>query len=235
MNKLLFIIGSRNESSRNYTLTNKLISKLNELEDISFEFEIVTPDKIELNDCRGCLSCFETGNCPLDYSNGDCGLSLKSKLKQADFIIVNSPVYAHSVSGDVKRIIDRLSYWLHTFELLGKQGIVLTTTFSSGAEAVSDYLKKIMLHYGMFVPYTQNFYGFTSNNEIELMLDSVTTYLHKFMKGEISLAATPDQESFFQQLRHLYLFSDESNYEKQVWKKRGYLKAENFNDLLNMK
>ena len=62
----------------------------------------------------------------------------------ADMIILGSPVYAHNVSGDMKILIDRISYWLHSMKLNKKYAAVISTTESNGHLTVIDYLEKIM-------------------------------------------------------------------------------------------
>lgn len=119
MKKVLVINGSRNYVSKGY----KIISKIQKgLDSNKFEMVLFDPNKLQLEFCRGCKNCFNTGKCPLDLK--DSGKLLKDSMIEADFIIFLSPVYAHNVSGDIKNINGRLSYWLHLFPLLGKPGII---------------------------------------------------------------------------------------------------------------
>ena len=114
MKKVLVINGSRNYVSKGY----KIISKIQKgLDSNKFEMVLFDPNKLQLEFCRGCKNCFNTGKCPLDLK--DSGKLLKDSMIEADFIIFLSPVYAHNVSGDIKNIIDRLSYLEHTVCLWG--------------------------------------------------------------------------------------------------------------------
>ena len=101
MKKVLVINGSRNYVSKGY----KIISKIQKgLDSNKFEMVLFDPNKLQLEFCRGCKNCFNTGKCPLDLK--DSGKLLKDSMIEADFIIFLSPVYAHNVSGDIKNIID---------------------------------------------------------------------------------------------------------------------------------
>jgi len=79
--------------------------------------------------CRGCRVCFDQGEekCPLK----DDLLLIKSKMKQADGILVASPVYVDDVSGTVKNWIDRLAHVCHRPEFAGKSAYLVATVGST--------------------------------------------------------------------------------------------------------
>lgn len=152
MKKVLVINGSRNYVSKGY----KIISKIQKgLDSNKFEMVLFDPNKLQLEFCRGCKNCFNTGKCPLDLK--DSGKLLKDSMIEADFIIFLSPVYAHNVSGDIKNIIDRLSYWLHLFPLLGKPGIIVTTTDTNGHKPVEEYLEHTVCLWGIDIILKEKF------------------------------------------------------------------------------
>lgn len=63
MKKVLVINGSRNYVSKGY----KIISKIQKgLDSNKFEMVLFDPNKLQLEFCRGCKNCFNTGKCPLD-------------------------------------------------------------------------------------------------------------------------------------------------------------------------
>lgn len=222
------IIGSRNKKSRNYTLTNRLINKL----DNNVSVEIITPYNYPILECQGCCKCFITGECILDGQQNDKGDMMKEKLRSSDIIIFNSPVYAHSVSSDIKKIIDRTSYWLHIFELLGKQAFIMTTTDSNGAEFVNEYLYKMATHYGLVVPIVQTFYRYTSEKHEEKMLEHVVEQINNTINGQYKPKATPHHEACFQYYRFIFSNRDEDNAETMIWRERNFLEAESFSELL---
>ncbi len=82
MKKVLVINGSRNYVSKGY----KIISKIQKgLDSNKFEMVLFDPNKLQLEFCRGCKNCFNTGKCPLDLK--DSGKLLKDSMIEADFII----------------------------------------------------------------------------------------------------------------------------------------------------
>lgn len=76
---------------------------------------------------------------------------IKHNLEDADFVIFCTPVYSHNVSGDIKILIDRLSYWGHIFKLLGKSGLTVTVADSNGFIQVDEYIDKILTGFGVDV------------------------------------------------------------------------------------
>lgn len=69
---------------------------------------------------------------------------LENKILSSDIFIVASPVYLHYMSGDLKMILDRLSWWAHTLRLQGKPVVVLSTNGSNGETSVTEPLSEIM-------------------------------------------------------------------------------------------
>ena len=66
MKKVLVINGSRNYVSKGY----KIISKIQKgLDSNKFEMVLFDPNKLQLEFCRGCKNCFNTGKCPLDLKD----------------------------------------------------------------------------------------------------------------------------------------------------------------------
>ena len=80
MKKVLVINGSRNYVSKGY----KIISKIQKgLDSNKFEMVLFDPNKLQLEFCRGCKNCFNTGKCPLDLK--DSGKLLKDSMIEVRF------------------------------------------------------------------------------------------------------------------------------------------------------
>lgn len=224
MKKILVINGSRNYESKGYKIINKI---KNNLSISKYEFILLDPIKLQLEFCLGCKKCFETGSCPLDCK--DSGGKLKEMMKEADIIILLSPVYAHNVSGDIKNMIDRLSYWLHLFPLLGKPGIIITTTDSNGHTQVEDYLERMLWLWGINIVYKENFYNTYSQKNIELRIKKIIEKIE-----EIDFIKTPKftsyQEAAFQNYKYILSF-DKETAEYKYWEKNGLLYANSLYEL----
>ncbi|MCD4785912.1 MAG: flavodoxin family protein [Candidatus Eremiobacteraeota bacterium] len=147
MKKIFAFIGSPlKEKSNTYNLTKMMLDKLVKM-DGEITYEILTAGHVHIKYCTGCWSCMTKGFCPLD-STDDMG-GIRQKMMDADFIIMGSPVYTMSVSGQMKTLLDRFCAWYHLFKLAGKPGMTVATTAGSGLEEVHDLLEMLMTALGI--------------------------------------------------------------------------------------
>ena len=88
--------------------------------------ETINLGHIKMDPCHGCRVCFDRGEdrCPLH----DDMPAVKAKMREADALIVATPVYVDDVSGLTKTWIDRLAHVCHRPEFAGKCAYVLVTT-----------------------------------------------------------------------------------------------------------
>ena len=68
------------------------------------QVELVCLRDLEIGYCRGCFACAELGRCVID----DDMQELAQKVRQADVLVLATPVYFYSMSGQLKVFIDRL-------------------------------------------------------------------------------------------------------------------------------
>ena len=228
MKKLLVINGSRNYNSKGYKIINRIQNKL-DLHD--FEVTLLDPNKLELEFCRGCKKCFDTGKCPLDFK--DSGKLLKDSMLETDIIILLSPVYAHNVSGDIKNIVDRLSYWLHLFPLLGKPGIIITTTDTNGHIPVEDYLEHTICLWGIDIIYKENFYNTYTKQDVEMRINKIVETIK-----QIDFFKTPQftsyQEAAFQNYKFAFSLNKQTE-EYKYWEENGLFYADSLEELYKIK
>ncbi|MBF4693596.1 flavodoxin family protein [Fusibacter ferrireducens] len=111
-------------------------------------FEYIFLKNYEVQDCRGCALCFQSGEekCPC---GGDDLSTIKNKLILADGVIIASPVYAYQITAQLKRVIDRLSYLFHRQEMVGKPTLIVITTDGGGSKQVYKYLKMTVSGWGL--------------------------------------------------------------------------------------
>ncbi len=90
------------------------------------EIEEISLSELRIETCRGCRACFNISeqSCPLK----DEVLPLYDKLKQADGIILASPVYVEDINGSMKNWIDRMAFNCHRPFLCGKPVMLFVTT-----------------------------------------------------------------------------------------------------------
>ena len=91
----------------------------------TLEMEALYLGHEEIRMCRGCRVCFDEGEekCPLE----DGMQAIKTKMSEADGLLVASPVYVNDVSGAMKNWMDRLAYVCHRPEFAGKCAYLVAT------------------------------------------------------------------------------------------------------------
>lgn len=128
-------------------IAKELVKSIAELTQTRIVADEYTGYHTYIQECTGCTQCFIRGNCVMDVM--DDMREIRERMMLADCIIMGSPVYFHAVSGNMKKFMDRLSYWTHTMELTGKLGIVIATSGGNGLNYVSGYLNKFMDYLGI--------------------------------------------------------------------------------------
>ena len=88
--------------------------------------------------CVGCGSCYKTGKCVFD----DCVNETAEKLRDADGIVVGSPVYYASPNGTLLSFLDRLFYSTGKIDKRMKVGASVVVARRGGCTAAMDVLNK---------------------------------------------------------------------------------------------
>lgn len=98
--KILGICGSPREGASEFLLKKAL----NDLEDEIFETKFISVRDKDISPCTHCNHCVETkGKCSID----DDMQEIYDALKEADGIILASPIHFGSISAQLKAVIDR--------------------------------------------------------------------------------------------------------------------------------
>ena len=147
MKKIFVLNGSRRKKGN----TAKFISTItNKLE--GFNIEVAHPQDFYIKPCVGCHKCFYQVQC---VQKDELSL-LEERILNSDLFILASPVYLHYMTGELKMILDKLSWWAHTLRLQGKPVVLLSTCSSNGHETVIKPLGEIMNFMGGNVIATAN-------------------------------------------------------------------------------
>lgn len=147
-----FAASCAGESSHTAAFSDTLaqaFTKLAEAEGETVSYERLTGADVRIDYCRSCNSCFFKGVCPLDKA--DDMAMLKRKMLEADILFFGTPVYLWQMSGIAKSLLDRISYWTHRYELLGKPCVVFSSTDTSHGPQVSRELSLLMRFTGAVV------------------------------------------------------------------------------------
>ncbi len=109
----------------------------------------------DIRNCRGCRACFDRGEqyCPLK----DDLLLLWEQLREADGIVLGSPVYVEDVNGIMKNWIDRMAFNSHRPGLTGKAAYVYTTSGLGSSNHSIHTMKTALTTWGVYIAGSSRF------------------------------------------------------------------------------
>lgn len=121
---------------------------IKEVEDVfkkeNVEFETVQIGQKAIRGCIACNSCAKNGKCVFNDEVNDFAL----KLKEADGLIIASPVYYASANATLIAFLDRLFYSA-SYDMSMKVGASIVTARRGGCSATFDELNKYFTISGM--------------------------------------------------------------------------------------
>ena len=132
--KVILINGSPNTHGCTYRALSEAAKTLNEN---GIDTEIIQVGNKDVRGCNACGKCRELGKCVFD----DVVNEVAPKFKEADGIIIGSPVYYASVNGTVLSFLDRLFY-SGSFDKTMKVGAAVVSARRGGTTATFDTLNK---------------------------------------------------------------------------------------------
>ncbi|MGM8224002.1 flavodoxin family protein (plasmid) [Clostridium perfringens] len=227
--KVFAYVGSpRGEKSLGVQFIQMVKEKIESM-DNSIEFNIFRDDQLNIKEHTGSIMDFNNGQ---SLYNDDMKI-IEEEMLSSDFIILISPVYAHNVSSQMKKFIDRISYWLHLFKLSGKFGYAVSIADNNGIDYVSDYLKKVMQYMGIYVLGTTGIQGNKLASDVNTLQSYANHLAKKILISETieEIDTEYEQESFFKNQKNMYLKSDTKSKEKDFWEKNGYFEFNTFEEL----
>lgn len=140
-----------NGSPRNNGNTDIAIRELEtELQKCELETEVVRVGHKDIRGCIACKKCEEKGKCVFD----DTVNELAPKFKEADGLVVASPVYYASANATLIACLDRLFYST-PFDKTMKVGASIACARRGGCSATFDELNKYFTISGMPVASSQ--------------------------------------------------------------------------------
>lgn len=115
MVKVIGIIGSPRSGGNTETYVKKALESA---ESAGADTEIINLGKAEIKPCNACDICKYSGECPID----DDMVEISKKVKEADGVVMGSPVYFGNVTAQTKLFIDRSRPLRIDFKLKDKVG-----------------------------------------------------------------------------------------------------------------
>ena len=133
--KVLLVNGSPHEKGCVYTALSEIVG---ELEKNGIETEIFQLGTEPVRGCIACRGCFSRGDghCVFD----DAVNAAADKIREADALIVGTPVYFAGIAGQVKSFMDRLFYSAEGPMLRGKPAAAVMSCRRGGASSTFDQM-----------------------------------------------------------------------------------------------
>ena len=145
--KVLMLNGSPRENSN----TGIALAEMQKVFDAQgIATEIVQVGKEEVRGCLSCGFCYKNGKCAID----DIVNVLAEKLKDADGLVLASPVYYASANGAMVAILDRLFYSI-PYPKTMKVGASVAVARRGGCSTTFDQLNKYFTISGMPIASSQ--------------------------------------------------------------------------------
>ncbi|MGB7571886.1 MAG: flavodoxin family protein [Methanothrix sp.] len=142
--KILGICASpRGSKSTTLSLVQALLKGAKEA---GAEVELVDVCDLDIKFCNDCQVCFKTGECV----HKDDFQGLYDKILPADGLVWGSPNYFHTVTAQMKTLIDRMADAVHCQLLAGKY-CASVASGGSNYDQVTTYLDGLMINFGAFV------------------------------------------------------------------------------------
>jgi len=151
--KAIAIMGSPRKDGNTEILARHTLKAI---EEEGLETELVRLCELDIKPCNACMVCEKEERCPIK----DDLWPIYTKVKEADAIILASPVYFNSVTPEMKAFMDRagfIAYWHRTLE--HKVGGPLAVAERSGTNSTIAQLACWFYILGCFVPGSTSWNG----------------------------------------------------------------------------
>lgn len=133
--KVLLVNGSTREKCCTYTALSEIKKVLDEEENIDTEIFWIGTDAVY--GCRACHACEKLGRCVYD----DVSNKLAEKMKDADAIVLGSPVYYAGINGSFSAALDK-AFYQNSSIFADKIGASVVSCRRGGAGSAFDRLNK---------------------------------------------------------------------------------------------
>ena len=138
------------------------------LEQNGIETEIIHVGHKDIRGCISCYKCKELRKCVFDK---DMVNEVAEKFKEADGIVIGSPVYFGAVSGTMTSFLNRLFFSLPAEVKRMKVGAAVVSARRAGTTATFDQLNKYFLHGEMPIASSRYWNIVHGNSSNEVMKD----------------------------------------------------------------
>lgn len=173
--KVLMINGSPHKDKCTYTALHEVEKRLNIHE---IETEMLFLGNYAIGGCMGCGGCSTTHRCVRD----DMVNAIIDRADEFDGLVLGSPVYYASASGQLCAFMDRLFY-AGSSRFAGKPGAAVVSCRRGGATAAFDRLNKYFTINNMPIV-SSNYWNQVHGNTVEEVLQDEEGMQTMRMLGE---------------------------------------------------
>lgn len=159
--KVMLLNGSPRGEKCTYTALSVIAKKLNTY---GIETEIFNVGAKPIGGCVACGTCVANGKCFMDDGVNE----FVAKMAEADGLIVGSPVYYASASGQITSFLDR-AFYSGSSKMTGKPAAAIVSCRRGGASAAFDQLNKYFSISNMPIV-TSNYWNQVHGNSPEEVL-----------------------------------------------------------------
>lgn len=226
--KCLVINGSPSRSYMwNNVVTQSFTGKLlKEIQDNMLQFGDIDFEEVHLGDsnlpyCRGCYTCFNKGEnkCP----HARIIQPVIEKLKEADCLIITSPVYALNVSGLIKNFFDLTAYNYHRPYFFDKKALVICSTAGGAAKSTCRYMRDTLKHWGFNKVYSfpvVRMGAVDINNKLKKKCQNIALHFYTDVASG-KLHSPSFKRVFFYQIWRNLLKNDPNSADYKYWQESG--------------
>lgn len=145
--KVIGIVGSPRKNGNTEIITRHALKAV---EEEGIETEVITLAGLNIQPCNACMACQKEETCPID----DDLFPIYLRMREADAIILASPVYYGSATALLKALMERTGYMAHHNGRLfaGKVGGPLVVARRAGQNFTSAQLTFWFQILGFFIP-----------------------------------------------------------------------------------
>lgn len=161
--KVLLLNGSPHAQGSTYTALHEM-EKVFASEGV--ESELIHVGNQNIRGCMACGGCDRLGKCVYE----DCVNEIAEKFREADGLVVGSPVYYASANATLVALLDRLFY-SKNFSTTMKVGAAVCSARRGGLTATFDELNKYFTISGMPIASGQYWNGIHGNNAQQAQQD----------------------------------------------------------------
>ena len=178
--------------------------------------------------CVGCNNCFMKGEefCPHE----EYVTPIKNALRDAELIILASPTYVLHVTAQMKAFIDHFAFQFmaHRPEksMFRKKALVVSTVGAAGMRPAIKYLVSCLNHWGISQVFTlgaatgADWDNITPKKKVKIQ-QKVNTISHRIISSNIK--SSLKTKAMFNLFRMLHKKFEFIAYDKEYWKKQGWL------------